>query len=311
MTSGEPDDAHRPERRDLLLGNSAALVTIFVWGTIFPLVEQLLRHWDIFSTTAARQLIGSMALLTLLALRQRQFPLRRTLPWRHMIVLGFFGPVCSSTLTTLAVSLAGSVAVAIIYATGPIIAAVTSWVAFRVPLQPGIVIGIVFACVGGVILTLGRLDDANFTGGEGFMVLSLISWTWYSVACQRLLKGFSQLEIAAFSMLPGGLILTGIVIVLATTGLYDVRLPINLTTIALALFIGIVPIGIGNLTWHTGVSRLGVTMMAIYVNFVPVIAVLIAMAFGARPTLFHLFGGVVIMIGVLAVQIRALRDVSR
>lgn len=295
-------------RRDIVVGNGAALATIAAWGTIFPLVEQLLMQWDIFSTTAARQLIGGVALLTLLAIRKRKFPLRRTLPWRHMILLGLFGPVLSSTLTTLAVSLAGSVAVAIIYATGPIIAALTSWVAFRLPLQPGIAFGIAFACVGGLILSLGRLHEAQFNGGEGFMVLSLISWTWYSVACQRWLKGFSQLEIAGYSMFPGGVILAIAVIVMATTGIYDIRLPLNDTTLALALFIGVVPIGIGNLMWHTGVSRLGVTMMAIYVNFVPVVAVLVAMAFGARPTVFHLLGGTVILAGVLAVQLRSLRQ---
>lgn len=307
MDSAEETHDEASGRRDLLLGNGAAFATIFAWGTIFPLVEQLLRQWDIFSTTAARQLIGGLALLTLLAILKRRFPLRRTLPWRQMILLGFFGPVFSSTLTTLAVSLAGSVAVAIIYATGPIIAAVTSWALFRLPLQPGIVFGIAFACVGGLILTLGRLHEAQFSGGEGFMVLSLISWTWYSVACQRWLKGFSQLEIAAYSMFPGGVMLALGVLVLAATGAYDIRLPINETTIVLALFIGIVPIGFGNFMWHTGVSRLGVTMMAIYVNFVPVIAVLIAMAFGARPSIFHLLGGVVILAGVLAVQLRALK----
>ena len=310
MATGGQIPGDEVTRRDILIGNSAALGTIAAWGTIFPLVEQLLLQWDIFSTTAARQLIGGVALLTLLAIRKRQFPLRRTLPWRHMILLGFFGPVISSTLTTLAVSLAGSVAVAIIYATGPIIAALTSWVAFRLPLQPGIVFGIAFACAGGIILTLGRLDEAGFTGGEGFMVLSLIFWTWYSVACQRWLKGFSQLEIAGYSMFPGGVILSVAVLVLSTTGLYDIHLPINGTTIVLVLFIGIVPIGIGNLMWHTGVSRLGVTMMAIYVNFVPIVAVLIAMAFGARPTLFHLLGGVVILAGVLAVQLRNTRRLT-
>jgi len=294
-------------RRDMLLGNGAAFATILAWGTIFPLVEQLLLQWDIFSTTAARQLIGGVALLALLAIRKRRFPLRRTLPWRHMILLGFFGPVFSSTLTTLAVSLAGSVAVAIVYATGPIVAALTAWVAFRLPLQPGIALGIAFACVGGLILTLGRIDDARFSGGEGFMILSMISWTWYSIACQRWLKGFSQLEIAGYSMFPGGVILVVAVVVMAVTGVYDIRLPINETTLALALFIGIVPIGIGNLSWHIGVSRLGVTMMAIYANFIPVIAILTAMAFGARPTLFHLLGGIVILAGVLAVQLRTLQ----
>ncbi|MGY8994998.1 MAG: DMT family transporter, partial [Alphaproteobacteria bacterium] len=268
------------KRGDLLVGNGAAVIVMLVWGTNFPLVEQLLKQWDMFSTTASRQMIGALALLLLLWARSRQFPIRRALPWRPMIILGILGPALTSSLTTLAVATSGSIAVAVIYAMGPLVAALVARVLFHIPLQKGIGIGIALACVGGIVIKSAQLGEAQLTGGEGFMLISLMFWTWYSVAAQRWLKGFSQLEIVAYTMLPGGIFLMALTILLWVTGLYDIHVPLNSTTVPMALFIAVVPIAIGNLMWHTGVSRIGVTLMAIFANFVPVNAILLAMWFG-------------------------------
>jgi drug/metabolite transporter (DMT)-like permease len=303
----KPEPAPALKRGDLLVGNGAAVVVMLVWGTNFPLVEQLLLQWDMFSTTASRQLIGALALLLLLWVRSRQFPLRRALPWRQLTLLGIFGPAVSSSLTTLAVATSGSIAVAVIYAMGPLVAALVARVLFAIPLQKGTGIGIALACLGGIIIKSAQLGEAELTGGEGFMLLSLCFWTWYSVAAQRWLKGFSQLEIVGYTMLPGGILLTVLTVVLWLTGLADIHVPLNSTTVPMALFIAVVPIALGNLMWHTGVSRLGVTLMSIFANFVPVIAILLAMWFGIMPTWHHILGGLVILAGVIYAQVSAAR----
>jgi len=305
MTDRAPEPA---ARRDLLVGNGAAFVMTLLWGTNFPLVEQLLRSWDIFSATAARQFIGAVTLLVLLVAQRRRWPLRRGLPWGRLVALGVVGPGMSSTLTSLAIATAGSVSVAVVYAVGPLVAALVARYGFGIPLQPGISVGIVLAVAGGLVMKAGQLGTAELGGGELFMVASLVCWTWYSVAAQRWLKGMSQLEIVTLTMLPGGLLLVLLALVLAAMGLFDVRAPLDGTTIPLALYIGMVPIAVGNLLWHTGVSRLGVTLMAIYGNFVPVAAILLAVGLGARPTVWHLAGGVVILAGVIYAQLQARRS---
>jgi len=300
-----------PPRRwggDLVVGNGAALVMMLVWGTNFPLVEQLLLQWDIVSTTASRQFIGALTLLAVVGIAQRRFPLSRALPWRKMTLLGIFGPGTSSMLTTLAVATAGSISVAVIYAMGPLVAGVVAWVLFRIPLQKGIGVGIALACVGGLVIKSAELGSAELSGGEGFMLLSLCFWTWYSIAAQRWLKGYSQAEIVGYSMFPGGVLLVLLAVVLWVSGFYDVHAPLNGTTVPIALFIAVVPIAIGNLMWHTGVSRLGVTLMAIFANFVPVVAILLAMWFGHWPTWHHIAGGLIILAGVIYAQVTAARN---
>ena len=67
-------------------------------------------------------------------------------------------------------------------------------------------------------------------------------------------------RVAAYTILPGSLLLMAAVFVVWACGLATLHAPSNETTIALA--IGVVLIALGNLTWYVGVSRLGVTPVA-------------------------------------------------
>ncbi len=296
-----------PTRSTLISGNGAALVLVFAWGVNFPLIEQLLGHWDVLSATLSRQIIGAAVLVTLLWMRKGRFPVKRALPWRRMAILGFMGPFCSSLLTTLAVFSAGSVAVAIVYAMAPLIAAVVARVFFAIPPARGIIVGIALAVAGALIVKVHELSHASMSGGEGFMFLALVTWTWHSIAAQRWLKGFSQTEIAAYTILPGSLLLAVAVFVAWASGFTTLHAPLNGTTITLAAAIGVVPIALGNLMWHVGVSRLGVTPLALWGNLVPVAAIGLAAWFGAIPQPAQIAGGLVILAGVVYAQIVSLR----
>jgi len=124
------------------------------------------------------------------------------------------------------------------------------------------------------------------------------------------LKGYSQLEITALTILPGSLIQVALVAMLWITGLHDMHMPLNATTISLAVFLAIIPIAVGNLMWHTGVSRLGVTMMAMFANLVPIIAILLAVWLGAEPSVHQVVGGLIVLAGVIYAQVIAARSMS-
>lgn len=300
--------APSPTRSALLSGNGAALVLVVAWGMNFPLIEQLLGHWDILSATLSRQVIGAGLLVMLLWARTRRFPIHRALPWRRMVILGFAGPFCASLLTTLAVFSAGSVAVAIVYAMAPLVAAVVARVFFAIPPARSIIVGIALAVTGGLVVKGHEFSNASVTGGEGFMFLALVTWTWHSIAAQRWLKGFSQTEIAAYTILPGSLLLTAAVCIAWASGLATLHAPLTGTTILLAVAIGVVPIALGNLMWHVGVNRLGVTPMALWGNLVPVAAIGLAAWFGAVPQPAQIVGGLIILAGVVYAQIASLRQ---
>ncbi|MEE2980185.1 MAG: DMT family transporter [Pseudomonadota bacterium] len=199
------------------------------------------------------------------------------------------------------------VATAMMSATSPIVAALTARVVFAMPLYGGIVASTLLTMAGGlVIVVMGNGGTAEFRGGEGLVILATVSWTWYSQAAQRWLAGYSQLHITGLTVMTGSVALVVLATLAHVTGLYETRFDLTPASLAMVLYLGVIPIGIGAWLWMFAVSRLGVTVASIYHNFVPVSAVLVAtVAFGAVPTVYHLIGGVIILAGVVYSQVRS------
>jgi drug/metabolite transporter (DMT)-like permease len=294
--------------RERVIANFGLLLNTTVWGTFFPLVEVLLRHWDLFSATAGRQVIGTIVLFATLWLVERKSPFRRGLPWGRMMWLGFIGITLGSLVTTLAVFFSSGLSAAIISATNPISSAITAWVLHRVPLTRRIVIGAVLAVAGGLLAAMatngGRM---SFGLGEIAIVVSNVMWAWFSLGIQHHLRGMSQLERNAYTLAPAALTLVLLVLVLHVTGLYDIHIPLEPEPVLCLLYIGVVPIALGNYLWHWGISRIGVNIAAMYQNMIPVAAVLVTLWMGQYPTWGQLAGGAIIVAGVLYAQLGAFR----
>jgi len=294
-------------RRETLLANGALAIMVVLWGSSFPVIDALVQTWDVLSATVSRQIVAATMLLGLIAIRERRFPLRRSQPWRKLFILGTFGLALSSALMTTAISTGGVVATAMMSAASPIVAALTARLVFNMPLYGGIVTGTLLAMAGGlVIVVMGNGGTAEFRGGEGLVILATVSWTWYSQAAQRWLAGYSQLHITGLTVMTGSMALVVLATLAHVTGLYETRFDLTPASLAMVLYLGVIPIGIGAWLWMFAVSHLGVTVASTYHNFVPVSAVLVAMvAFGAVPTVYHLVGGVIILAGVVYSQIRS------
>jgi drug/metabolite transporter (DMT)-like permease len=300
-------DTTTTARRETLVANGALAVMVVLSGSSFPVIDALVQTWDVLSATASRQIVAATMLLGIIAIRERRFPLRRSQPWRRLFILGTFGLALSSVLMTAAISTGGVVATAMMSAASPIVAALTARLVFGMPLYGGIVAGTLLAMAGGlVIVVMGNGGVAEFRGGEGLVILATVSWTWYSQAAQRWLAGYSQLHITGLTVMTGSVALVVVATVAHVTGLYETRFDPTPESLAMVLYLGVIPIGIGAWLWMFAVSRLGVTVASLYHNFVPVSAVLVAMvAFGAVPTVYHLIGGVIILAGVVYSQVKS------
>lgn len=299
------DAAPPPRRGELVAANLGLSVMVLLWGSSFPVLERLLESWDVLSVTAGRHFIGACTMAAILTLSERRSPFRRSLPWRKLIVLGVFGMALSAVIMSLAIYYAGAVGAAVISATGPIIAALTARLVFAMPVFRGILAGTVLAVGGGLVVVFGSGDAVDFRGGELLVMLSTVTWTWYSIGAQRWLHGLTQLQIATLTMAPGATALVTIAVIVSSTGLAELALDFSPPTLALLLYLGALPIGVGNWLWHHGVSRVGIHVATMYVNMIPIAAVLVSVAFGSFPGPHHLIGGIIIVAGMSYSQFMA------
>lgn len=295
--------------RELVLANLGLLVMVFGWGAFFPVLEQLLKSWDYYSVTLSRQICGALVLLiAVIALRHRE-PLPQSFQWRRILILGGVGVTIGSLMTTLGVLFSSGLSSAIVSATSPIGSALTAALVFREPLGRGIVFATILSVAGGLISIAGHgsITEAQYGGGEILIVLANVLWTWMSIAAQRWLRGFSQMQIAAATVTGGAIWLIALLPVLATAGLVEIRIDFGIEPLLLVAFAGIVPIAIGNFCWHYGVSRIGIVVASMYNNLLPAAALATTVLMGGIFVWQQIAGAAVILIGVFSAQLLALR----
>ncbi len=288
--------------RQRLRANVSLAFTSLAWGSFFPIIEYLLQSWDAVTLSVTRLPLAVPVLVAALVLREGRYALFRAVPWRRVWMLG--GALAGFTLLmTFGIAHSGAVAAAMLSTTAPILAALMSRVMDGVPLRRGIALAALLAVAGGLLLVFGREGRLDgFRGGEILVLLAVTVWLWHSLAAQKWLKGSSQLRITTLVSLSGGAVLCVAVGLLTVFGVSSPRIDVNGESVALILFLAVVSVAMANLCWHYGVSRLGVTVGAMYNNLIPLVAVAVALAFGSPPTWLQGAGGVLILAGVVYAQ---------
>jgi drug/metabolite transporter (DMT)-like permease len=289
---------------DRLRANLGMLLTVSVWGAFFPILEHLLLTWDVYSATLGRQLCSLLALFAVVLADRRRAPLPRLVAWRRILLLGFMGVTVGSLLTSIGVQYSSGLSSAIISTTNPVTAALTAAVLYREPLGRAIILGTILSFTGGFVSVLGgeAVGHAHFRGGEILIILANVTWTWMSIAAQRWLTGYSQLQITAYTVAAGTFWLLLLLPLFALGGLVRLRVDLSLESIGLVLYAGIFPNALGNFFWHYAVSRIGVVTASMYNNLLPAAAVGATLLLGGSFTWPQIAGSAVILIGVFLAQ---------
>jgi drug/metabolite transporter (DMT)-like permease len=309
-----PGDVNRAVTlRELVLANLGLTLMIGFWGAFFPILERLLLSWDVYSITLARQVVGTAVLYVAVLVERRRTPLPRVRAWWPILLLGGVGVTLGSLLTSLGVQYSSGLSSAIISTTNPVGSALTAAALYREPLARGLLFGTALSVIGGLIAVLGgqSMEGAHFHGGEIMIVLANVLWTWMSMAAQRWMRGYSQMQITCYTVATGAFWLLLLFPLVATSKIVPIQMDFSPLSLAMVAFAGAFPIAIGNFFWHYGVSRIGVVVSSMYNNLLPVAAVAVTVLMGGGFTLWQLLGAGVILVGVFTAQLLALRRSSR
>jgi len=300
----------------MIAANFGLLLTAVAWGSMIPLINILVGTWDPIFLSALRYLLGAPILLLLLWLFERG-PLwpAGVAAWRVWL-LGAVGIGLFAPLYTFGIANSNPFTAAVLSAAGPIIAAGVAWAAFRIPLERGMIPAVVMAVVGGVLATYDPSQAGNpfdLRGGEPLLILASICWTWYSLAAQRWLKGHSQLRITSITMLTGAIVSAAIYLAAAALNLAELPPPPphGLRDVGLVTWMVLVSVVAGIFLWNYGVRVMGIVFAALFMNLVPVMAILMIAATGVEPTTMQLLGAGLVMGGVLQAQLRRLLSQRR
>lgn len=299
-----------------LLGANLGLVaTVLVWGTPIPLLDDILTRWDPVGMAMLRYALSVPFLLLFLWLMQPTvYRPGRFLPagigWGRLIFLGALGPGGFALCFMVALAYSNPITMAILAAISPVIAGLVDWACYGQRPAKGIGLALLLAISGGIMASVELSELASglaVEGGEPIMLIALICWAWYSITAQRWMPGATQLHITTVSMLPTGFVIAGVYLAALALGWAE-PLPADprLDDMVLIAWIAVSSIVLGVLTWNMGVKRLGVVVASMYLNLIPLVAVLTAVALGVEPRIEQLIGGLLVVAGVLQAQYRRL-----
>ena len=287
-------------------------VTVIMWGTMVPFIAALLAVMDPWLLSLLRYGIALPFLAVMLWLMERRGLFAEAYNWKRMFLLGA-GMAGFSTFYALGILYSDPVTAAIVLTANPVVAAGLSRILYKAQLPKGFLLALALAVAGGVLVVQGSPralagHAIGFQGGEMLLILAVSCWTLYSMKVQEWCGSYSNLRTTAITSATATvwLALVWLVFVFLGDSHFEPE-GLNAGPVSMLLWLSWGAAGIAIIMWHKGAAHIGVPTASLYLNLIPVVAVLVsAVLFDLRPNLYQMGGGGLVLLGVLSIQLRRL-----
>ena len=282
--------------RAAVLTEASLLLAVLFLGTNPVAVKLAVLEVPPLPFVAIRFTLAGLVVLGLVLLLGRPGPGRGDL--LRMAGVGFVGVGMNNVAFTLGVSMTTASDTALIYAAVPIWGILLGLaLGLERPTLWGIV-GVALAFLGVGVVIYGGLGGGSGTSltGDLLVVVATMCWGSYAVLSLPLLRRYSPLVVAAYTMLFGGLA----ALLLAVPGLLDVEWEavsrgawgaVAYSTLPVAAF--------GFAAWQAGISRIGANRVLVYQYLITLVGVTAGvMLLGESLTINKILGGIIILLGV-------------
>lgn len=269
----------------------------FFWGANFVLAAPILADLPPLWAAAMRFVLGAVLMFIIAGVRREQL---LGLLKRHAgvyLLLGAVGISGFNLFFFYALQSTSANSAALIMATNPLLTAFLAVAFLGERLTTRQLVALPVALVGvAVVIAQGdmhKLESLSFARGDLLMLAANLSWAMYNVLVRRYMPQGSPIANTSWVMAAGAILLVSVALGSDThVGMLDAK-----ASIAMAVMVvgGTV---LAYLFWGIGIARLGAARTAIFLNLVPVFAMLVGAFLGTLPTTAQLGGGLLVLGGV-------------
>ncbi len=269
-----------------------------LWGGTFIAARVVAQNVGPFSASFLRFAIASIFLVFITIKLEGRIPRLKKHQILPVILLGLTGVFAYnffffSGLKTVAAS-RGS----IIVATNPIFIALFAYTFFKEKLTGINVIGILL-CVSGAIIVISKgsplgIIQGGLGEGELYILGCVASWVLYSLIGKSAMKDMSPLAAVTYSCLVGGILLFFPACMEGMPGDIAAYSAVDWSGIFYLGFFGSV---LGFTWYYQGIKKIGAAKASVFINFVPVSAVILAWLILKEKLDLSLITGAIMVIG--------------
>ena len=272
------------------------LLTALFWGGTFIAGRVVAQDAGPFSAAFARFAMASVLLLGLTWQAEGRLPPLKKQHLLPIALLGMTGIFAYNFFFFTGMKLIAAGRASTIVATNPIFITLLSALLFKEKLRLLKVAGILLS-VGGAVMVISRGDPrqvlrGGLGWGELFIFGCVLSWVAYSLVGKALMAELSPLTAVAYSSLAGAAAL--LVPAYLEGAVQDFSHYSNLSWLGL-VYLAIFGTVLGFRWYYEGIKRIGPARASIFINFVPISAVILAFLLLREPITLSLLSGAVLV----------------
>ena len=300
MTNRQPGDSSSAPA----LTYPALALLIFVWASNFSVVKFALRDFSPLAFNGMRFALASFILWLTVKAAGRTTSIDRRY-WPALVGLGLLGNTVYQVLFIYGIdwTLAGNAS--LMLATTPIFTTLLS-VGFRQErIGPKAWAGVILSFAGIALVVWGGARAVSFSAvtvrGDLTVLAAAAAWSAYTVGSNPLVRRYGALSITAVTMWIGCVALLAIAAPAFLRQDWTVVRPV--AWIAL-FYSGAFAIALAYFIWYYSIQQIGTTRTAVYTNFIPVVALIIAwLMLAEEPTWLQIAGAAAILAGTVLVRL--------
>jgi drug/metabolite transporter (DMT)-like permease len=284
------------------------LVAVLIWGINFTAVKIAVTAMAPMAFNSTRFALATVVTFGVLAWQTRASGAGR--PFRvpvrdagRIILLGLAGHGIYQILFGNGMARTAPGNASLLMATSPIWVAILGYLLHIERINRVMALGILvsFAGISLVVLGGGKVELSTGTLlGDAMILACAMLWAVYTVSSKPLLGRYSPLEMTAWTMLAGTVVLVGASIPQLRSQDWSAVPPLVWGAI---VYSAVLSVTVGYVLYSTSVQRVGNARTAVYSNLTPIVAILFAwITLGDKLTVLQLAGGAIVLTGLLVTR---------
>ena len=271
------------------------LLTAIFWGGTFVAGRSLAQNVGPFSAAFFRFAFASLFLVFLTWKAEGKLSVLKRRQILPVLILGLTGAFCYNLFFFKGLKIIEASRAAIIIANNPIFIALFSAVFFKEKLNSLKITGILISVSGAIIaISRGNLLEilqGNLGLGEFYIFLCVLSWVSFSLLGKVIMADLSPLSSVTYSSITGTILLflPALKEGMADCMYYSISDWWNI------FYLGFFGTVLGFVWFYEGINQIGPTKAGLFINFVPISAILLAFLILGEPLTFSLLLGTLLV----------------
>ena len=274
------------------------LLTAIFWGGTFIAARVVAQNVGPFSASFLRFAIASIFLVFITIRMEGKIPRLKKHQILPVILLGLTGVFAYNVFFFSGLKTVTASRASIVIAMNPIFITIFAYTLFKEKLTRINVIGILL-CVLGAIIVISKgtpleIIQGGLGAGELYILGCVASWVLYSLIGKIAMKDMSPLAAVTYSCLVGDILLFLPACMEGMPGNIAVYSAVDWSGIFYLGFFGSV---LGFTWYYQGIKKIGASKASVFINFVPISAVILACLILKEKLDLSLITGAIMVIG--------------